>query len=54
MGKKNGFDIKMDLPEKWIWQKNGFARKMARKMDLPEKWIWQKNGFDRKMDLPEK
>ncbi len=38
MWQKNG---KMDLPEKWIWQKNGFTRKM----DLPEKWIYQKNGF---------
>jgi hypothetical protein len=35
---------KMDLPEKWICQKNGFARKM----DLPEKWIYQKNDFSRK------
>jgi hypothetical protein len=36
----------MDLPEKWISQKNGFARIMY----LPEKWICQKNGFARKMD----
>ncbi len=32
---------KMDLPEKWIYQKNGFTRKM----DSPEKGIYQKNGF---------
>ncbi len=51
----------MDLPEKWICKKNGFARKMdlpenrfARKMDLAEKWICQKNGFASKMGLPVK
>jgi hypothetical protein len=36
---KNGFFRKMDLTEKWIFQK---------------KWICQKNGFARKMDLSEK
>ncbi len=35
--------LQVDMPEKWICQKNGF------KMDLPEKWI--ENGSAGKMDL---
>jgi hypothetical protein len=40
----------MDLLEKWLCWKNGFAGKM----DLPEKWICLKNGFSGKMDFLEK
>ncbi len=38
---ENGFTRKMDLPEKWIYQKNGFTRKMD-KVNKEGLGLWDK------------